>query len=230
MFLPLVAESSGTPKPVPFGFALYGVPHERHHELMSSGCLIQNWYTTECCMPFNLFMPTLRSTDYVVPIDVVRRLAEQYPGKTWCLFNEPDMPTQDRISPQNALLQYRIWKDAIGNNGRIAGYGVGVQKNYSGWRNWLDEWLHIGGPLPDVWHMHIYANDTVIWNNLYEEWQAWNIEHNNLPTIISEAGGDLNKEGNTDGWLSIYHHLRQWVDSRVESVFLFTNKPEWYIG
>ncbi len=230
VYLTMVTESSGAPKPVPFGFALYGQPMERHHELMAQGYRVQNWSAQACCLEYRLFMPTLRGKDYVVPLDDVRQLAAQYPGRTWALWNEPDRPTQDRTAPADALAQTQIWTDAIGANGRIAGYGVGLEPGYTGWRTWLDEFLRLGGPLPDAWHIHIYAEDVPQWHALYQEWQRWNADNGNLPTIISEAGALPYEDGNADGWKSIYYHLRRWIDERVEAVHLYTSRPEWYIG
>lgn len=94
---------------------------------------------------------------------------------------------------------------------------------------WLDEFLRLGGPLPDAWHIHIYADDVVQWHGLYEQWQAWNAANGNLPTIISEAGALPFEDGNADGWKSIYYHLRRWIDPRVEAVYLYTNRPEYYL-
>ncbi len=230
IFLPFVSENSGVEKPVPFGFAIYGVPIEVQHRLMKGGYRIQHWYATESCFRYKLYMPMLRGKDYVVPLEQVKEFAEKYPGFTWGLWNEPDRPTQDRTSPADALAQTREWIDTIGVNGRIAGYGVGLEPNYFGWRNWLDEFLYIGGPVPDCWQIHIYANDVVEWNNLYEEWQQWNSINGNLPTIISEAGGLPYEDGNFDGWKSIYYHLRRWIDKRVEGVYLYTKRPEWFVG
>ena len=229
VFLPMVAEASGTPKPVQFGFALYGQPMERHHELMAQGYRLQNWYAYACCLENPLYMPTLRGKDSFQPIDEVARLAAQYPARTWCLWNEPDRPTQDRTTPQDALEQTQIWIDAIGSNGRIAGYGVGLEPGYTGWRIWLDEFLRLGGPLPDAWHIHIYAEDVPQWDELYQQWQEWNADNGNLPTIISEAGALPYEDGNQDGRMSIYYHLRRWIDERVEAVYLYTKQPELYV-
>lgn len=231
VLLPIVAEQSGKSKPVPFGWALYGAdwPMDRQHALMAKGHRVQNWYVRDCCIPYSNFLPYLRGRDYVVPMDDVRRMAAEHPGRTWCLWNEPDYPNQDRTSPADALAQTAEWVAAIkAYNGKVAGYGVGMQPGYTGWRNWLDEWLQIGGALPDYWHIHIYATNAVEWHGLYGGWQVWNAEHGALPTIISEAGGDLNEDGSTHGWYGIYHFLRQWIDDRVLGVYLFTDKPQLY--
>lgn len=228
VFLPIVAEQSGKKKPVPFGWAIYGAdwPMVRHHALMKAGHRIHNWWAKGCCLEYPLYMPYIGNKPRSP--QEIQALAAAYPGRTWCLWNEPDYVTQANISPAAALPYTLEWIDAIGENGRIAGYGVGLQPRYDGWRIWLDEFLALGAPLPDVWHMHIYATNAVEWYELYKEWQSWNSANGDLPTIISEAGGDLNEDGNTHGWYGIYHFLRQWIDDRVEGVYLFTNNPMLY--
>lgn len=225
VFLPMVAGSNGA-KPA-FGIAHFG-PHQQQHDLMAAGYPLCDWYAYRCCMEYRLYMPYLRRYDYVVPLERIKPMAEQYPGRTWCLWNEPDMPTQDRTPPAEAVGYTRIWCELIGDNGRIAGYGINMQPAYDGGLRWLEGYLDAGGELPDAWHMHIYANDAAQWRDLYLQWQEWNAKHGNLPTIISEAGGNLTESPTSHGWLSIYHYLRQWADERVEAVYWYTDKPADY--
>ena len=85
--------------------------------------------------------PICAAGDYVVPLERIKPLAEQYPGRTWCLWNEPDMPTQDRTPPAEAVEHTRIWRELIGDNGRIAGYGINMQPTYDGGLRWLEGYL-----------------------------------------------------------------------------------------
>lgn len=114
-------------------------------------------------------------------------LADAYPGRTWLLYNEPELPGQADTTPNDAAIHARYWTEAIGANGTTACCGVSVGERLP-WDTWLEDYLAAGGVMPDYWHIHIYAETPATFERRWEMWRAWNAEHGNLPTIISEAG------------------------------------------
>lgn len=221
VYLPLVSVPSSV---VPFGWALYGgkMTQAQKHDAMKRGERMLNWYASESWIKYPSFMPYLRGKEWVVPTQEVKRLAREYPGRTWCLWNEPDLPTQDWTEPEKAVDLTLEWIEAIGDNGRVAGYGININRSM-GWARWLDRMMEIGGPIPWAWHVHIYADNAVEWHKMYELWQSWNDSNGSLPTIISEAGGNLLENNSTSGWKSVYHFLRQFSDTRVLGVYYYTD-------
>ena len=215
---------------VPMGWALYGgvVPYKNKLKMAEKGERILNWYATDQWMQYPSFMPYLRGKDYIVPTQTVSELAKKYPGRIWCLWNEPDLPTQDWIEPKMAIDLTNEWVNAIGDNGFIAGYGVNIN-NSMYWAYWLDSFLNNGGYVPKYMHIHIYAENAVEWYKMYEIWDKWNKSSgHNFRTIISEAGGNLNENQFTSGWQSVYHFLKQWENEDVESVYFYTDTPQFF--
>ena len=56
------------------------------------------------------------------------------------------------------------WIEAIGDNGRVAGYGININRSM-GWARWLDRMMEIGGRFL-AWHVHIYADNVGVAQNV----------------------------------------------------------------
>ncbi len=224
VFLPLIANGAGTAQAesaVPFGWAYWGTDHDLAHKRMLSGEPMQNWFAYDCDLPYGNYLPSLSGPRWWVRIHRLDTLVVAYPPRTWLLWNEPDYPTQANIPPGDALGITAEWTDILHAQGHtIAGYGCTVTDPNGPardcWRRWLDGFLAAGGPLPDVWHIHIYARTVAAWQAQYELWQVWNEQHGNLPTIISECG-----EGP-----EVYAYLRRFTDARVQALLWFTDFSE----
>lgn len=83
--------------------------------------------------------------------------------------NEPERPEQSNTSPHEFAAAMQTWLALVG--GQWA--GPGVLWGDPG-RAWLAEYLRIGGPLPDVWAIHIYGSTTVQgWLDQYTDAAIW---------------------------------------------------------
>lgn len=151
------------------------------------GCT-HNWYTAPLYLDNDGHWPSIWNPQYRPSITDLALWAERYPDRTWLLFNEPERIDQANTSAFDAAIHVRYWTEAIGDNGTIACCGVAIVPGWDGWRNWLGWYLGAGGPMPDVWHVHIYAATVEQFDAALAEWDAWNAAHGNLPTIISEVG------------------------------------------
>ncbi len=225
VYLPLVGAGS---KPIPFGYALYGVTHARMHEEMAKRIPVQNWTATTCCLKQPTYYPTIHGTLWMQNYDEYRRMAAQFPKRTWLLLNEPDNgPPQAFIRPDYAIRLVKSWLEVLRPyDHRIAGYGVTITQPdhwlnrtshpwlVTGWKKWLDEWNRLKGPIPDVAHVHIYAKTKQAWQDQYAAWRAWNQANWQRPTIISECGESE----------EVWAYLRsEFSDSNVEALLWFTN-------
>jgi len=147
-----------------------------------------NWYTARQFLEDERHTPSIWSAGYTPgTITEIAELAADYPGRTWLLFNEPEFTGQANTPPEIAAVHVRYWSEAIGDNGTVACCGNLFYPSFGGLQ-WLESYLAAGGPVPDVWHIHIYVANEWEWNQVIGGWQRWNAEHGNLPTIISEAG------------------------------------------
>ncbi len=209
---------------IPFGWAYWGAPHEPMHAHLASGEPVQNWLAYDCCLPYASYLPALSGPRWWVRMRRLEYLASTQTPRTWLLWNEPDYPTQANISPVDAREITAEWTDILRAHGHtIAGHGCTITDSDGPardcWRRWLDGWLAAGGPLPDVWHIHIYAPTIAKWLEQYNLWQTWNSQHGSLPTIISECG-----EGP-----EVYAYLRTFSDPRVQALLWFTDFSEPWI-
>lgn len=248
LWLPLIS-APGTPprtrpdNAIPFGYAIYGVEHERVHTELSNGYPVQTWSPQACCLEYSAFYPALHGSRWWVPMTQVAELAERYPRRTWLLWNEPDVtPPQGFIRPDYALGIHQEWLSYLRPHGhRIAGLNVTITRpdhwlNHCaninaiyGWRHWLEEWNRIGGPTPDVASIHIYEGPkedpnltpeeegrlaVLQWQDRWSEWCEWNRLNWQIPTIISECG-----EG-----AAVYNYLLyEFSDPNCEALMYFTN-------
>lgn len=220
IFMPIVAKAPQVAQRVfvPFGWAIYGVAHEIHHRQMELGFPVHGWDVSECCMTYPQFYPSISQMRWYRSFAHYARLAKKYPGRTWYLWNEPDMPGQANITPEQAIPITREWVAMIREHGgKVAGYGVTVVNAAhwlnDRWKSWLQEWIDQGGPLPDYVHVHIYAQGVGEWQDLWGRWDEWNSANWNLPTILSEVG-----QGPV-----VLAYLRALVEPKIIRMHWFTN-------
>lgn len=213
---------------IPFGHALYGVPHNRVHIELGKGIPLHNWSAASCCLAYPSYYPSIHSTLWLQNHSVYAALAEKFPDRTWLFLNEPDNgPPQGFIRPDYAIRLVKSWAEVLRPYGqKIAGYGVtivppdhwlqGSQHPWiiTGWRRWLDEWNKLKGLVPDVAHIHIYAKTKQQWQDQWMEWQMWNSKNWQLDTIITECG--VNEE--------VYRYLtEEFYDKSVRALLWFTD-------
>ena len=146
-----------------------------------------NWYTADVFLEDERHTPSIWNHEYRPTMRNLTALADAYPGRTWLLYNEPELVMQANTTPGDAAIHAMYWTEAIGTNGTTACCGVSVDERLP-WDTWLEDYLTAGGVMPDYWHIHIYAETPATFERRWEMWRAWNAEHGNLPTIISEAG------------------------------------------
>lgn len=176
-----------------------------------------NWYTAAQFLEDERHWPSIWNHEFRPTIMQLAALAETYPDRWWLLYNEPERLDQANTSAFDAAIHARYWAEAIGENGRTACCGVLVVPGWDGWSNWLEWYIGAGGPIPDAWHIHVYASTPEQWNATLAEWDAWNQERGgNLPTIISEAGWGPEVYGR---WLAFER-------DDVPAVFWFGLPPE----
>ncbi len=220
VFMPLIqnAPLPAARTTVPMGWAIYGVGHELHHQALAAGKPVHNWYVAECCLTYLDYYPSISQMRYYQNHAHYARLTAQYPGRTWYLWNEPDVPGQANISPQQAIPITREWMAMIRDGeGKVAGFGVTVVHAThwlrDRWQSWLQEWIDQAGPLPDYMHVHIYAQGVQEWDDLWGRWDEFNRQHLNLPTILSEVGQGP----------AVMAHLQELVNDRIVQMHWFTN-------
>lgn len=154
----------------------------------------------------------------------VEALAAAYPGKTWLLQNEPEEPSQGNTSPEEAARLMLGYIAAIGDNGRLA--CCGTHANLNG-LPWLDRYLAAGGPVPDVWHIHIYATTVDGWYAGLDQWWAW-WERNGSgrPIIISETSA---MEANFLVHHELIRRMVNFNDRRIEKIYWFSALREGHV-
>lgn len=176
-----------------------------------------NWYTAPQFLEDDRHWPSVWNPVYRPSVTQLHDWAEAYPGRWWMLFNEPERLEQANTSAFDAAIHVRYWSEAIGDNGRIACCGVLIVPGWNGWSNWLEWYIGAGGPVPDAWHIHIYANTPEGFDIALAEWDAWNAEKGGgLPTIISEVGSGP----------AVYARWLAFERDDVPAVFWFGLPPE----
>ena len=203
-------------------------------ELLNPPCW-HNWTHAERWFDNKNFTPTIWSwkfrdweqggVEVTVDLQNVSNLAQTYPNRIWLLWNEPDLFGQAATPAIQAIPHTIQWMDAIGNNGIKAccgtvhlGNSCATLKKTTGIK-WLNDYVNNNGPIPDVWHIHIYcATSTQDWQSILDEfWQWWTIHGKNKPLLITETSGGINSQLNRD--LILY--ISQLQDERILEVYWF---------
>lgn len=116
----------------------------------------------------------------------IESLFARRPELFWLLLNEPERSDQADLLPETAANMI----NAITHRHDIQYAAPGVAVGAAGFA-WLERYLGAGGPVPDMWHIHIYGcTEPEEWLAAWSQWRAWMIDHNVArPTIISETNG-----------------------------------------
>ena len=170
-----------------------------------------NWYTARQFLEEPRHTPSIWNHVYRPSMPDLVQLAKDFPGRTWLLYNEPELPGQADTEARDAAIHVAYWTDAIANNGRTACCGVSIDERLP-WDDWLNAYLAAGGPVPDVWHIHVYAENPAVFERRLALWWAWHAEHGQgLKTIISEVGFGM----------EMYGYMRTWQHEMVPEVYWF---------
>ena len=116
---------------------------------------------------------------------VLESLFTRRPDLFWLLWNEPERTDQANMTPDATAAL----------TGAIAEYGINYAAPGVAWgpvgMEWMDAYMAAGGPVPPVWHIHIYwCHTPAEWDAKWASWKAWMQEHDAVrPTIISETNG-----------------------------------------
>jgi len=123
-------------------------------------------------------------------INQAERLAKQYPGRNWLIYNEPEGSDQANTKPEDAAIWfdkvYKAIKDAD-STAIIACCGVMVRNEGIAW---LDKFVAKIKNKPDVWHIHIYINSQNFndWLSFWNWFLWWNNKSgSNLPVYVTET-------------------------------------------
>lgn len=116
----------------------------------------------------------------------VLQAAQRGPRQLWFLGNEPERAEQSDTSPADFADAMRTWRALVG--GPWA--GPGILWGDPG-RVWLDAYLRLGGPIPDVWAIHIYGSlDIAGWLDQYNHALGWLSSRNlHQPVWVTETNG-----------------------------------------
>ena len=157
---------------------------------------------------------------------VLESLFERRRDLFWLLWNEPERTDQADMWPDEAATL----------TAEIAGHGIryaapGVSWNRTG-MEWMDAYLAAGGPVPSVWHIHMYGSLTPAqWHLRWADWRVWMRENGcERPTIVSETNGW--SEG-TYGQQRMIEHLAGMLetDDLLRAVAWFATRwPAWGVG
>ena len=155
---------------LPSGFGL-GIPHQnaelepeyygRTLRKFHPDCY-HNWLFD---LDDSRYFPTLWDTSWA--IDKRKKILNSPSAKTekvWFLGNEPEVSSQSNTGAGNAVKYARYWKANIGLPFAMPGILWG-----EGGRDWWSEYRRLGGPKPDVYHMHIYAYSAESWISQLED-------------------------------------------------------------
>jgi len=139
----------------------------------------------------------------------------EYADRLWLLGNEPERVQQSNTEPHTFAATVQALR-AVMPELPIA--LPGILWNDEG-RAWLAEYKAAGGPLPDVWHFHIYC---------YSADQVWSIvdhmrsAYGDRPIIISEIAGAVD-DANEDVMRGVRRAL---ADGRIQAAAWFSAYDE----
>ena len=113
------------------------------------------------------------------------QLAAGHPTKMWLLSHEPDRGNGVIMDPAG---EARIAREWVASTSALFA-APGTLSNGNG-VDWLKAYLDAGAPVPDAWHIHIYAEkDGAAWRaSLEDRFAEWYLaEGQGRPIIISET-------------------------------------------
>ena len=107
------------------------------------------------------------------------------------LGNEPENPKQSNTSPQDFADAVVMWRQQV--PGMIALPGVYFDDAKWG-KKWMQEYVRLGGPMPDVWAVHMYQPYQHQWDNSFPLMLDYLRSIKDLPVLLTECGGSYNDE------------------------------------
>lgn len=123
-------------------------------------------------------------------------VVESTRGGTWLWGNEPEDPTQGRMTPTEAAEAWSRWQararslgiTTIAPNVQIT--DTYTQSTNSNGLEWLNEWVRlIGENVPDVWGVHMYWSPTADhWIDKWDDFMSafWSRHGRGSPVAITE--------------------------------------------
>ena len=183
--LPFVA----LPVDAPAGLGV-GAPWQSHDDIptMLERLNPAWWYDWRFeCTGSPGYVPTIWNDKiWAQHFDAIESLIMRWPEQFWLLWNEPEQERQANMTPERAA---QLTGDIAGSYGlNYAAPGVSLTR--AGYE-WLDAYMAAGGPVPPVWHIHIYDTLTPsTWSQKWALWRGWMRENGcERPTIVSETNG-----------------------------------------
>ena len=136
------------------------------------------------------------------PQNVYLEAATRGHPRLWLLGNEPDFGST-YTDPVVAAASVQRWRAEY--SGPIACCGT-VLWDGDWWRQWLDAYLAAGGPVPDVWHFHVYtgypAPDTPLVDHL-TAFRAWMVSRDVArQLLISETSWPYGFAAQNRAWMA----------------------------
>lgn len=123
--------------------------------------------------------------------DWVERIAPtSEPGSFWLLGNEPYV--QSKVSPQEAVDAVTLWRQLAPDTG--IGFPGIYWDIFEHGKQWLEEYVRLGGPMPDAWTGHFYPYTTRYWDNSFPEMLEFFRYIADLPFLLTETGGAYDDE------------------------------------
>ncbi len=180
-----------------------------------------NWKATDAFLADPRYTPEVwRLT--AKDVNAFKHKSTIYPGKLWLFWNEPERADQANVIPSVAARLTISYAQTLGDNGAWACCGNMIDGNGLAW---LDSYIAQGGPIPDVWHIHIYgAADIDSWNTFLNYWWQWWEEHGaDKPVIISETSLMWQPAAQQ---AELLRYLQQYTDPRVRQIYWFSALPE----
>lgn len=114
------------------------------------------------------------------------------PARLWLVGNEPETP-QTFIDPVEAAIMASLFAEETDVPFACCGVVLlrepGIEwGNGWAWDTWLDAYLAAGGPVPDVWQLHIYDAFVFEWHDRLDVFRTWAAERDiSRPIIVAET-------------------------------------------
>lgn len=115
------------------------------------------------------------------------------PARLWLVGNEPETP-HTWIDPVEAATMASLFAEET--DVPFACCGIILLSDPAtewghgwSWGAWMDAYLAAGGPVPDVWSVHIYDAFVFNWHERLDVFRAWASERGiTRPVIVAETG------------------------------------------
>lgn len=135
-------------------------------------------------------VPMVYSVLSIGSMNAIREAIDRGDTNLWLIENEPSNVNEP--SGQSRSLPLDVANAMKEIDGKIpwAGFGLLVNYNTSYWSRWLVQYFAAGGPMPDVWHIHVYSDFPQTWSLQLKDFAEWTImTGRQRPIIITECGG-----------------------------------------